>query len=276
MVKLKEQIGDIITLGVENREDVIYKGYMMAQNGKDTEFTSKLSLNIGYSELMDKLTFKDETSYEDENSNKFTSNAIYKYTKIEKENLMQILGEDGYINIINKSGEIISTLNKDNLSYNYEGEIANIVFETSKPISEGILEIENGRAIKSAEYSGSQINNFTKYNVGLKVSAQKDGQDIINGTYASQILLENQITEANLTLSEDRLGTVAVNEGIEIRVTLKTTDARNMLYKNPVLEIVFPSYITNVKVDNVKLVYEKELKIKEAIISKNASRKHRT
>lgn len=249
---------------------------MINQNGKNTEFTSKLSLNIGYSELMDKLTFKDETSYEDENANKFTSNAIYKYTKIEKENLMQILGEDGYINILNKSGEIISTLNKDNLSYNYEEEMANIVFETSKPVAEGILEIENVRAIKPLEYSKEQIENFTKYNVGLKVSAQKDGKNIINGIQVKQIALEKQVTESYLTLSEESLGTVAVNEGVEIRVTLKTTDARNMLYKNPVLEIVFPSYITNVKVENVKLVYEKELKIKEAVIGKNASRKHST
>lgn len=266
---LKEQIGDIVTLDIETSEDLLYKGYMLEEKGKDTEFIDNLSLNIGYSELMDKIIFKDETSYRDEKGNLYPSNTLYKYSKISKDNLVEILGENGYIKIYNNVGELITTLNKENLEYTFEDGIYGITFETSKPERAGILKVENARRIKNLEYSKAQEELFTGFNVTLDASVQKSDAVIIKGNKTKEIKLEKPKTNAILNLSNSNLSTVVTNENVELRVTLDTKNASSNLYKDPEVTIVLPSNIKDIKIENVKLLYEKELKISDAKIFRN-------
>ena len=262
--ELTEQIGDIINLSLETNKNELYKGYMKTEGAQDTIFDDKIDINIGYSKLVDKLLFKDETTYTDVDGNMFPSKGVYKYTRINKDNFEELLGEEGYINIYKEDGTLLVTLNKDNLEYTYEEELTNVIFETSKPLTEGILEIENGRGIKSGEYSAEQVARFAKYSVNLICNIIKDDQVIISGNQGKDIELIEDETKADLVLSQDRLSTVALNEGVEVRVNLKTTEENSTLYKNPKIKITFPQYITGISAENVKLLYEDELKIKEA------------
>lgn len=266
-IELTEQVGDIVTPNVEVSEEKLYKGYML--NSKNTTYADKLSLNIGYSELMDKIVFQDETSYIDEYGNTFPSNTLYKSVKITEENLKEILGEEGYINILNNSGEVIDTLNKDKLEIVFEKEMSNISFETSKPKTEGILEIENTREIKPLEYSKAQIEKFVGYRVNLVTNIYKDNTAIIKGISSKEIALENPKTEANLVISKPNISTIVKNEDVELRVTLKTNSSSSALYKNPKLEIVLPSYIKSIDVENVKLLYDNDLKFAETKMYRN-------
>ncbi len=267
-IELTEQIGDIVTLGVDTEES-LYKGYMLVENAKNTAFANKLSLNIGYAEIMDKITFKDETTFVDESENTYPLSALYTYTKISKENLVEILGEDGYINVYKEDGTIITTLNKENTEYKFEEEISNVLFETSKPQTIGILEIENGREIKPLEYSKVQEEMFKKVRVNLNANIMQNDVNIISGNTSTEIELLDTTSQAEFKMSKENLSTVVENEDVELRVTLKTTDASTALYKNPVAEITLPKYVTNIDIENVKLVYEEELKIAEAIMYKN-------
>lgn len=268
-VEVDGKVGEIITLEVNTSEDLLYKGYMMSNSGKNTEFSDVMSLDIGYHELMDKITFKDEIKYVDKNGNEFPSNAIYTYSKISNENLTQILGEDGYINIYNSKGELITTLNKDNLEYKYEGNISALTFETNKPVQEGILKIENGRSIMPLEYSEVQEESFENIRINFATNIVKDDAVIISANQIKDVALGNPTSKARLELSNTNISTVLPNEGVELRVTLDTNDMSTMLYKNPEVNITFPSYISNIKVENVKLVYEKELKIESAKMYRN-------
>lgn len=270
-LELKEKIGDVVTLNLGLSTEELYKGYMFKENGRTTSFTDIMNINIGYRELVDKIVFKDETSYIDENGNVFPSSALYTYTKIEKDNLVEILGEDGYIKVYSDSGEVITTLNKDNLEYRFEDKAENIMFETSKPIVEGILKIQNEREIKPLEYSKVQLEKFTDYRVNLVSNILKDNTIIIRGQVTKAIKLQNPKNEAKLDLSKQELSTVVTNEGVELRVTLKTTEAKSLLYKNPSVEIVLPSYIEKIDIENVKLLYEKDLKLTNAKIYKNGN-----
>lgn len=267
--ELTNQIGDIVTGELKLSETTLYKGYMEEEKGKNTEFASELSLNIGYSELVDKIIFKDDTKYIDESGNTFTSNALYTYSKISKENLLEILGEDGYINVYNENGELITTLNKDNLEIKYDEEVKGITFETSKIVTEGILKLENGKAIKPLEYSKTQMENFTQIRTELNMNVIKDDSVIIRGTKSSNINLLKPETKANLSLNKTNLSTVITNKDVELRVTLNTTGADTVLYKNPEIEIVLPKYIKNIEAENAKLLYEKDLKFKDVKIEKN-------
>lgn len=268
-LELTTQIGGIITLETALSETTLYKGYMLERAGKNTSFEDTLSINIGYSDLVDKITFKDETSYVDGNGNMYPSNALYTYTKIDKENLVQILGEDGYINVYSKDGKILSTLNKENLEYKYEDGTSGVIFETSKPSVEGILKIENGREINALEYSREQTEMFSAFRVNMIANVNQNGTNIINATDAKDIGLMNPKTNAEIKISNPNISTVVKNEGVELRVVLKTNDASSALYKNPEIEITMPKYVTNIDIENVKLVYEKELKISDAKMYRN-------
>jgi len=268
-LELTEKVGELVTAKVNTSEETLYKGHMLAQAGKNTEFVTNLELNIGYNELVDKIVFKDEVSYVDENQNSYPSNALYTYTKISKENLLEVLGEDGYINIYNEANKKIAELNKDNLEVKYETETKGLIFETSKPITVGILKIENGRGIKPLEYSKAQVQMFKTFKINLNAKLLKDEKQIISTSEVKEIALENPTSQAEIQISNPNLSTIVKNEGIELRVVLKTTDAKAALYKNPKIEITLPKYITNIDVNNVKLVYDKELKIVNAQKGKN-------
>lgn len=268
-VVLREKIGDVITLENNVSENTIAKGYMLEEKGKNTEFSNELSLNIGYAELMDKIIFSDVASYKDYYGNTYPANLIYTYTKISKDNLVEILGEDGYINVLKKTGEKVSTLNKENLEVRFENEETGLVFETSKPLHEGILKIENGRAIKPLEYAKTQEELFDGMKITLNANLVKDETVIISGNKEALVEMTNPITDASLKINTDKLSTVVKNENVELRVTLNTSKAWGALYKNPEVSIILPNYITDINIENVKLLYEKELKIKDAKIYRN-------
>ena len=265
---LKSQVGEIVNASLDLSKDTIYKGYMLKESEKNTEFVDTINLNIGYSELIDAVTLKDEVSYI-LNKKEYKSNAIYTYSKVEKENIVEILGEDGYIKVFDENGNQLSTLNKDNLEIKYENEVSNLKFETSKPIAEGIISIENGREVKPLEYNKEQIEKFESIKVKVSSEIMKSGTVIIKGEESKEIKLENTSSQAELAISKQNLSTVQTNENVELRVTLKTNDESTSLYKNPKVELEFPSYIKGLNVETVKLLYEKELNIKEAFLDKN-------
>ena len=265
---LTSQVGEIVDVSLDLSKDTLYKGYMLKENGKNTEFVDKINLNIGYSELTDGVVLKDEVSYIS-NKKEYKSNTLYTYSKVEKENLVEILGEDGYIKVFDENGNQLSTLNKENLEIKYENEVSNLKFETSKPIAEGIISIENGREVKPLEYNKNQIENFEAIKVKVSLEIMKSGTAIIKGEESKEVKLENTTSQAELSVSKQNLSTVQTNENVELRVTLKTNDESTSLYKNPKVEITFPSYIKGINVETAKLLYEKELNIKNAVLDKN-------
>lgn len=260
-ITLNEKIGELITYGISTNETSLQKGYMLVSGADNTEYVDTWTANIGASELIDSIVLENETSYLDKNNNEYSSNQVYTYTKITEENLVGILGEDGYINIYNENGELITTLNKENLEYTYQEEIDYIKIETSTPQAEGILSIENGRGIKALEYSEAQEELFVGMKTTISGKVIKNNEEILSGTQSATIAFEEPTTQAELTLSKEEISTVVTNEGVELRVTLKTTDASTVLYENPVIEIVFPKYVTKISAANVRLVYEEELKV---------------
>lgn len=270
-IVLQEQIGDIITVDTETSENVLYKGYMQTANSKNTPYTSKVSMNIGYKEIVDKIMLQDETKYVDNNGNEYPASIIYTYTKIEKDNLLEILGEDGYINIYSKDKKLISTINKENLEYKYEEEVSGLIFETSKPISEGILKLENGREIKPLEYSKAQEEAFTMLKETAVANVIKSDTIVIRSIEIANIELKAPETKAKLEIVNPNISTVVENKNIELRATLNTTEADSALYKNPEIEIVMPTYITDLKISSARLAYENELKKADAKIYRNGN-----
>ncbi len=261
VVTLEEEIGEIVSYDIELNEEKLDKGYMETSGADNTIYVETITTNVGYSELVDGIMIEEETNYIDEKENNFPSKPLYTYTKITYENLVEMLGEDGYINILDENGEIISTLNKDNLEYDYENETTYIKLQTSKPIAEGIIKVENGREIKPLEYDKLQIKAFNSLKTSVTGNVKYQDTDLFKGIVSKDIALIEPKTTAEVSINKDTLSTSGENTEIEIQAVLDTSDKDKSLYKNPSITLEFPSYIEDLKGGKVGLLYEQGLQI---------------
>ncbi len=267
-IVLEEEIGEAVSFDIKMDETELPKGYMLVPESGNTSFVQTLTANIGNRELANNVIFTEETNYLDENENEYPSLPIYKYTKIDRDNLVAMLGEDGYINIYNKDGEIITTLNKDNTEFIYEEETTYVRFETSKPLVEGIIEIENGKEIKPAEYDREQVQMFNKIKMTANGTAMYENQTVYSADISKDLNLVEPKTTVDASINQTSLSTVEKNTGVEIKFVLNTSDITKSLYKNPRIVLEFPSYVTNFSDGKIGMLYNQGLRIGATSIRK--------
>ncbi len=267
-ITLQEKVGDIVSFDLELSTDKLEKGQMIVAGTTNSAYTEKWTANIGNRNIS-KITIDSKTKYVDENENKYTSEPIYTYTKISRENFVSILGDEGYINIKDKSGNLIATLTKDNLEYKYEKETTYIIVETSAPKTEGVLEIENGKEIKTLEYDKAQLEMFNKINTEISGTVEKDEKIVLSAKASKDIALNTPKTVVEGSISNTNLSTQKVNEQVEIRLVLNTNDVSKSLYKNPKITVEFPSYIKNISKAKTGLLYDEELTIAKTNMERN-------
>lgn len=243
---LNSTIGQIVSYDISLNKNEISKGYMLVEGANNTPYVEERTAIVGNKELVDNIILDSKEKYVDENSNTYQANIPYTYTKISGENFLSMLGESGYIKIYNKDDELIATINKDNLQYNYQTETTYIKLETSKPIAEGILNVENGREVKAAEYAQNQTAMFKQIEEKINGKATYQGTDLFAAEKTIAIELTDPKTKIETTINRASLSTIEVNEAVEIRTVLDTSDNRAVLYKNPKVTIEFPSYVKKV------------------------------
>lgn len=268
-VELKEEKGQIVTFDMEMSKEKFEKGQMLVKGATNTSYVETWKANVGYSELVGKIILNSQMNYLDENKNNYVANTLYTYTKISQENLIEILGEEGYINIYNQNGEKITTINKDNLEYKYETETPYIIVETSNVKSEGILKIENGREIISGQYEREQTMLFKQMEAKLNAVVMCEEKSLIRPVISKEMDLIEPKTSIETYINKTNLSTVEKNDGVEIKVVLNTNDPENSLYKNPKILIEFPSYIEGISEGKIGLLYNDELKLGKTTIYRN-------
>lgn len=278
-IEIQEKIGNVVDFEVEMDENLskgqIYANYISTEK-QEIIYNEKITANVGLASLIDQIvieqkadTFMSEkvqgsTTYANQNY------AYYKNINISKENLMKILGEEGYIKIYSGSTEMLAM--DTNMQANENGmlelninelDINNIKIQTSKPQTEGKLEINLQKAIKTdIGYSKKQISNFEKINAQLKMVASLNGEILVEQNAEANTNLVEPQTKIELTSNMKDLSTIVKNENIEIRAILDTTSNYNKLYTNPKIILEFPSYVEQIDIKNIELLYEDEL-IKE-------------
>lgn len=263
-IELPESKSNIVSVKINNEMKEISKGYMLVKDAANTEYQQKIEVNIGYNPIVNNIEIcKGSEYYLDENENKYTATTYYNKIEIKRENLINVLGEQGKIEILNE-GIQIATLDAENTVYLFEEEIEKINMITSEPIAEGILVINTDKYIKSAEYdveTTRKLNKITTTVIGKTGLGEE--------TNMAEANLVDPTLQVNTAISNNKLSTVVENENVEIRVALQTNNNTNRLFKNPVIEIELPSYIKEVQVKNVNLLYNTELIATKGNISTN-------
>ena len=245
----------------------LYKGYLYANSSNETIFEENNIIEISNSDIVDSIKVSTNNSYfASDNGTTYDANGItfYKETLINKNNFVRLFGENGYINILDANGNLITTVNNllgtddnGNIHITYSEPINVIVFETSKPVEEGKLTIQNVRYIQgNTGYSKEQLKGVTKFNTNETVETNL-GTDVTE----VGINLLDTITEAKLGISNNSLTTLQTNENVQIFSILKSDSAKYDLYKNPYIEIKLPEELERIDFHSINLLYGDGLQI---------------
>lgn len=275
VINKDDQKEEVVTANIENSESTIYKGKLY--QGIDREYTTTDVVNVNaanilsYIEIKEQDVFASQTDYEKNVPLQGTNaNTLYRKTTINKDQLIKVLGEDGSLTVTNANGEQIAVIAKDsqadengNIVIDYgEAMQAGIVIRTTAPITGGEIAITNNKVIKANDEK--IVKSAIDFNTALFVTTNlNEGQQTPKNLVKTK--LEETVTEAYLEVNKNDLSTVVEND-VEIKAVLKSKSELNDLYKNPVLKIQFPEEIEQITINNISMLYEDELNIKNAYL----------
>ena len=247
----------IVTYEVETEEE-IYKGKI--QTGEEKEYKTEVKLNVNYEKLAEEIMLTEEEAKYKAGEEEIDANIFLKETKINKEEFDNMFGKDGYINILDEQGKVISNINKDsqtdeegNIVVEYKGENKKLQIKTSKPIKQGTLTLENTKIIIENEKTKEEIKQLTEIEETIIAK---------NSQITSKINLIDTETEAKLEMNVDTLTTLETNENVKIAVTLLNNDETKDLYQNPKIRIQLPEQIKEINA-KCKLLYGNGLNLGE-------------
>ena len=274
-------IGDMISYYVSTNEDVINKGKINANYNHEealyeAEFTTAVNLNILTSDAFEELTIDtSKENYLDAKQTAFETNDVYyKKVKFSYSEIENILINGGIIEIYNKAGELLNSLNADNVHSQEECEInlenkPNGIQVVLKSVSVNQnLNIEYTKAIGKSSYDKAEYNMFreieSKVTASVKYADDENRYNLSEATVKKA--MKSSFTNADIVLSNNNFSTISENENVEMRIELNNDTVDSDLYTNPSFEIVFPSYVKSVTPQSINLTYAEGLSVADATV----------
>ncbi|MCI8290944.1 MAG: DUF11 domain-containing protein [Clostridia bacterium] len=267
---------NIITYEVTGKTQDMSKGYLYANVNSEIpeyelEFENAFSLNISRVDLLKTVEIRESAEYfQDEFGNKYNTsinnaiNSYYKSVKVNRENLLSIIGETGNLELLSEDGTSLIQVNKDTeidedgyitISFG-ENRIDKILMRINNPIGEGILNIGAIKAMAKTTYGKSELMMFRQL-VNEYVAAAQLQEGIVTemGNANSVVNLVDTITNATISLNRNEISTIVENENIEINISLNNASNVSDMYTNPVFEVVLPEEVENVNIKDINLLY---------------------
>lgn len=259
------QKDSIITVNNTPAKTSIYKGKLYA--GGEKQYESKTTLNVNLDKVAKQIYLSEK---ETEVPTK------YNQTTINKEQMINVLGENGKITIKTKLGETIAILSNSsvadengNIVVNYEKDVTALEYETTKPEKVGKIEFNHTKTIKVI--NKETLKNKAEITENVSAGYEETNKEIAKAT--SKIELKETTTEGKIEINKESLSTLVVNKNVEIKATLKSNSEEYDLYKNPTIEIELPADITDIKVNSISKLYGDEFEVISAIKSKENGKK---
>ena len=270
------ETGDIVSYNINNETESVSKAYTYINyNSADRyeiNYDSKTVINISYKDIVEGITVQDVDSfYTSTNGNSYAADDVYyKQISINKENFVNILGEDGTVTVKDVNGNVLAVINNEtetneagDFVISFEGRVSKLVFETTKPVQEGNLIISNKKASTNSIYSRDEYKEFDKLvsrtQAFVKYSYVEGLVDL--GIVEIGTELKNTTTRANLVLDRDSLSTLATNSNVELRIELGNDKDTSDVYSHSVFDISLPSYVQNVEILDSSIMYGEGLEI---------------
>lgn len=243
--------------------DSIAKGYLYVKSTKETNYEEKISLEVSKAEELTEITINTgDENFETEQGIKYTADVYTKEITLDRQNLINILGEKFTLTIQSQDGNTITAID-ENTKTRENGKIhveiekekgKKIILKISAPVKEGCIEINMKKAIPFQEnYAKEKAKTFTKLVTTLNLTMNDN-----KSTTTSQIQLKDTISEATLNISEPNWSTVQTTENVQITGVLKSNNETHDLYKNPVIQFQFPAETEKIEVKSINKLYADE------------------
>ena len=272
-VNLEKEVSNLISSNIKTTE--IYNGFMKMNSKSDkkyaTDYDENIEINISKKELSDKTKVEITNEFAKEEEN------IYKSTKINKNKVLDIVGEDGYLKILDKDQKVLGEINKDtevdddgNYQINYEGDITKLFVEFSKPKKVGYIEINSSKQIKETvtDLSLNKMKITSKIN-GINVTETNDEEKVIySNEDTKEVEIKDSKTTVKLNINEAKWTNEKQNELI-FNVKLLASQSAHNLFKNPSIQIKLPDEVEKVVLDKESIIYGNGLKVKSVDYNKD-------
>lgn len=271
-------VGELITYSVGTTEEPINKGKINANYYSEIQYETELktivNVNVLTSDMLDMILLKGTNdSYIDVNGNVFNAEKDIKYKGVNfnYSEIKSILENNGTIDLLDKDGNIIYTMNSSNTTSDEEAKIelaeytSNLQIRINSVKTNGNLTVEFVKVIQKSNFEPTAFSTFKSIKSKVVAEIKYVGKDDVYTLkeIETEKALSESYTKAKLSINKDYLTTTQSNENVELKVELNNNEETSDLYKNPYFEIVFPKYVKSVEVQSMNLVYENGLKVSD-------------
>lgn len=262
IVSGNENKGTIVDIkGITDTSD-LYKGYMYSDSD-ETIYNENYNVKISDKADINNVNIEFvEDNFKTQEGNALSTNerTAYKKVRVNRENMKNILGQEGTITIEDAEGktEIIDGNAQTNEQGNIEKELdsSKIKITTSKPQQEGTLNIIATKAIKgNAGYNREQLKTINSIETKMQVTTDRN-EEVSESLVSTE--LKETTTEATLEMNNENRGNLlsAVDRNnVEFIATLKTGTIDADLFKEPTIRIILPQEVENLSINSVSALY---------------------
>ncbi len=280
-MELGEQVGNLISLDNHMETENISKkyGYFNYRNDEkvEKEIVSNEMINISYKDIVENIKVKDaDVVYVFDDKEEKNNDTYYKKIMLSKSNFLEILGNEGKIQIFDENGNLLEEVNVE--SWKDDDVLAvglrnqkKIEIVTSKPISEGVLIIKKVRAISGNTISREQyrISKGIKFNEEINAKYQYVENDVNVENINYSVELTDTNTKATLNIDRENLATLTMNENVTFKVLLNNNEENSDIYGKSHFEIEMPSFITGLEIKDTNMSYASGLEIENVVYEEN-------
>ena len=251
---VKENISKLISTKVDSSK--IYNGYIKsnAVNGTDyeTNYKENVEINVSKKDLGTSKIDLTQKFINNNNEAVETENIIFKSSTLDKQKVLDILGENGYLKILDKDGNTLGELNKDTevkedgkYVVNYPENTTKVTLEISNAEKAGYITIQNQKQIKPEE----------------KNTELKQIQEVYNVDEVTSLEIKESQTRVSI-VPNLKTWTNEKQNNVEFEVDLYNNSANCNLFKNPVIEIQLPEETRKVILDDATIMHANGLTVK--------------
>ena len=286
--EVAENVSGLVSADVTTSD--IYNGYINAniQNNStySTGYVERIKIQTSFKEIADEITVNSKNLLvNNKDKENETQEIIYKNTKVNKNEILDKLGQDGYFQIIDKDGNVLATINKDteadengNVKIGYDGEKTELNFKFSKPLKLGDINILNTKEIKDTMKDAnvtkvetrntvSCVNNVTEKTKVIDEETKEEKEventkqvEIYNYVGTSVAEIKEAKTDVKVTANNTNW-TNNVQNDVTFTATLVTSGPEYNLFKNPVIDIKLPNEVEKVVLGESSILYDSGLQL---------------
>lgn len=269
-----EKKGELVSFTGETKPE-LSKGYWYAKSEKSITIPETLHLGISHVQAVNEMKLTIGKGYfqnEEEKQDEQKTGITYQQTKINKAEMLRILGSEGTIQILDQDEKELARIGAGTIE-NAEGEIVisydqpitKLTFIISAPQALGTLTLTNSKTTQGdLGYEPKQMQNWTMWKQEAKLQIKENEQ-----TLTTQTTLKEPEATVDFQVSREEFSSAVEGQEWEMNVILQAKQETEELFCNPTISITLPEEFEQIEVESIHLLYQNEFTITQAKLKGN-------